>query len=160
MSISTTKECKWFEDNLDILVKRLRPELKENTEYFALAHLEYGKGNFEKALEIINKVSYDVFLYKIDVKNLLLKIFFELKLYDQAFSLVDSYKHFLNNNKELSNEYKEQFFNFIMMYNKLLRASSNSNSGNTDFLSKELNDLKTIANRGWLQEKINKIKKV
>ena len=151
-------EDKWFEENRSIIVNRLRPELKENAEYYAIAHLEYEKGNYEKALENINKVKYDVFLYKIDVKNLLLKIFFELKQYDQAFSLVDAYKHFLKSNKELSHEYKEQFLNFIIMYNKILRTISQNKPENQDFLLSELKSIKTISNRDWLTEKINNLK--
>ena len=120
--------------------------------------MEYEKGNYEKALENINKVKYDVFLYKIDVKNLLLKIFFELKQYDQAFSLVDAYKHFLKSNKELSHEYKEQFLNFIIMYNKILRTTSQNKPENQDFLLSELKSIKTISNRDWLTEKINNLK--
>lgn len=151
-------EKEWYQENMDKLLEKLKPELIENTRFYSLAHIEYRNNNFEKALEYISKVKYDVFLYKIDVKNLLLKIYYELKLYDQAFSMVDTYRHFLKNSKELAEEYKQQFVNFISMYNKLLR--SNTGLESSDFLLKELNSIDNIANREWLSNKIKSSKKL
>lgn len=149
----------WYFENMDSLTEKLQPDLRENTKYYSLAHIEYKNKNFEKALENITKVKYDVFLYKLDVKNMLLKIFFELKLYDQAFSLIDTYKHFLKNSKELAGEFKPQFLNFISMYTKILRVSAgSSNKINANYLLKELSEMKIVANRDWLSEKIKKLK--
>jgi len=152
-------ENNWYFENMDSLIEKLQPDLRENTKYYSIAHIEYKNKNFEKALENINKVKYDVFLYKLDVKNMLLKIFFELKLYDQAFSMVDTFKHFLKNTKELADEYKQQFINFISIYNKILRASTGSNGSRNDdgYLLKELDNMEIIANRDWLSEKITQM---
>lgn len=148
-------EYTWFENNKSKIFEKLRPELKKNAEYFAAAHMEYEKGNYDKALEKINYIKYDLFLFKIDVKNLQLKIYFELKLYEQAFSLIDAYKHFLKSNKELSNEYKQQFLNFIIMYNKILKVVAEGKPENRDLLLKELSSIKPIASSEWLRNKIN-----
>lgn len=152
-------EKEWYRKNLDSMIEKLKPDLKENTRYYSIAHIEYKNNNFEKALEYISKVTYDVFVYKIDVKNMLLKIFYEMKSYDQAFSMVDTYRHFLKNSKELAGEYKHQFVNFISMYNKLLRTRSGNNGSNIDagYLSKELDKMEIIANREWLSSKIEQL---
>lgn len=153
-------EKAWYSENMNKLLEKLKPEFIENTRFYSIAHIEYKNNNFEKALEYISRVKYDVFFYKIDVKNLLLKIYYELKLYDQAFSMVDTYRHFLKNNKELAGEYKKQFINFISIYNKLLRASTGRNgNGNAGYISKALNDMDNVANRDWLINKISNLSK-
>lgn len=153
------QEENWYFENMDLLLDKLQPDLRENTKYYSIAHIEFMNKNFEKALENIIKVKYDVFLYKLDVKNMLLKIYLELNMYEQAFSLIDTYKHFLKNNKEISKQYKSQFVNFISIYIKILRIKSRINSTkNIEFLFKELNDIKTIASRDWLFEKISEMK--
>lgn len=69
---------------------------------FSYAHLHFTKENYQSALEYIGKVNYDLFIFKMDARVLLMKIYYELSYFEQIISLLDSTSHFLRNTKEFS----------------------------------------------------------
>jgi tetratricopeptide (TPR) repeat protein len=149
------KEFRWLKKFIETYTEKLRPEYRENMKYLARANLDFAQGKFEKALENISKVKYDIFIYKFDVKNLMLKIYYELNLFDPAFSLIDAFKHFLSENKEHAEIYRMQYGNFLRIYGKLLKAKESGKTGEVDFLSEEVDSTEALASRIWLKEKIN-----
>ena len=153
------REYEWLDKFIDNYSVRLKPDYVDNMRVFARAHLDFELGNFEAALDNITKIKYDLFAYKIDVKNLFLKVFYELELFDQAFSMVDTYKQYLKNNQEFSPAYKLQFKNFNKLYLKLLKARADNKHSGLDNLADEINSTETLSTRSWLLEKINEMKK-
>lgn len=151
------KEYTWLRKFIKEFSGRLKPEYRENMMNLASANLEFETGNYESALGYINRVQYDLFLYKTDVKNLMLKIFYELNLFDQAFSLVDSFRHFLADTMEISDIFKKQHFNFLAIYHKLLRAKSNNYSIDPGFLVNEIDKTDKLAGRNWLKLKAGEL---
>jgi hypothetical protein len=152
MAISL-KEYKWFERFIEEYTPRLKPEFRENMKNLATANLHFEKGNFDDALTCLGSIPYDVFVYKIDIKNLMLRVYYELELFDQAFSLIDAFKHFLSDSDEFSDYFKTQHSNFLVLYNKLLKAKSNNNFKDVGFISKEIEKKENVASKGWLLEK-------
>lgn len=147
------KEYEWFGKFIEDFTPRLKPEFRENMKNLAMANLYFEKGNFDEALSSLSNIPYDVFVYKIDIKNLMLRVYYELELFDQAFSLIDAFKHFLSDSNEFSDYFKNQHSNFLLMYNKLLKAKSANNFKDAGFLSKEISKKENVASKGWLLEK-------
>jgi hypothetical protein len=88
---------------------------------FSYAHFNFAKGNFETALDYLGKVGYDLFIFKMDVRILLLKIYYELSYIEQAHSLIDSTLHFLKNTSEFSDDHKIQYRTFVQNFKELLK---------------------------------------
>ena len=153
------EEYEWLEQLIEKFTSKLKPEYRDNMENLARAHLDFAMGNPSKALENINKVKYDLFAYKLDAKNLLLKIFYELNLLDQAFSLIDAYKHFLKNNKEFSPSYLVQFKNFVNTYSKLLKIKSDGKKDDIKSFSSEVKSIESLSSRRWILEKVGELEK-
>lgn len=67
------KKFDWADDFIDNHTRELQPEYRDNMKYYSKAVVTFGKGEFEKSLEYISKVKYDLTRLKVDVKILMLK---------------------------------------------------------------------------------------
>jgi len=151
------REMEWLNDFLKNYADKLKPEYRENMLNLYKGYLIFEEGRFEEALRFVNKVQYDVFAYKLDIKNILLKIFYELNFFEEAFSLADSYKHFLENTKEFSEPYKLQYRNFIKIYVWLLKAKSSGEHKNTGAVLSNIRKTSALAGKEWLLEKAKEL---
>lgn len=147
------KEYIWIEGFIKDFSSKLKPEYRTNMENLAKANLYFGRGKYENALENLSKIPYDVFIYKIDIKNLMLRIYYEMNLFDQAFSMIDAFKHFLSSTQEISDYFKDQQYKFVIIYNKLLKAKAENNFDDMGFITKEISQTESLASREWLLEK-------
>lgn len=156
--VNYLKEFDWGMTFVNKYSYELKPEYRENMKYFSMAIIYFGKNEFEKSLESISLVKYDLVHFKIDVKILMLKIFYELKLVEQALSLTDTFKHFIKNIKEMPDEVKLSYNNFLKYYTLLLRQSFTENSDMISHIENELKINKNVFHSDWLIDKISKLK--
>ncbi|MBS1492852.1 MAG: hypothetical protein JST55_05060 [Bacteroidetes bacterium] len=152
-------EFEWFEIFISKYTEKLKPEFRYNMQNLAKANLYFEKGKFEDALGCLSKISYDVFMYKVDIKNLMLRIYYELDLYESAFSMISAFKNFLTATDEISDIFKTQQMNFINFYNKLLKMKADNKSTDAGFISKEIERKDSIASKSWLIEKAKELNK-
>ena len=153
------KEFNWLETFIEDCIPKLLPQHRASMKSFSLGRLEFERGNFEKALEHASKIQFDMFTYKIDVKNLLLLTYYELELFDQAEYLIDTYKHYVKHTKDYSQSFLRQYKNFIDIYNSLLKIRSAVKTKNADLLLKKAEDTDVLPFRAWFIKKIKELQK-
>ena len=153
------KEFNWLETFIEDCIPKLLPQHRASMKSFSLGRLEFERGNFEKALEHASKIQFDMFTYKIDVKNLLLLTYYELELFDQAEYLIDTYKHYVKHTKDYSQGFLRQYKNFIDIYNSLLKIRSSVKTKNADLLLKKAEDTDVLPFRAWFIKKIKQLQK-
>lgn len=152
----------WLENFIEKYSKELHIDHRENMYNFSYAHVNFAKGNFEAALEYISKVSYDVFIFKMDVRVLLLKIYYELSYFEQAYSLIDSTLHFLKDTSEFSDFHKIPYRAFVQHLKEILKLKfpEKTDPHSISFLEKKIEGESTY-NAGqteWLLLKIKDMK--
>lgn len=152
-------EFDWLESFISEYSKELKPEHHEEMVTLAKAHLFFGKKDFEKSLFLISQVRNDFLLYKIQVRNLKFKIYYELNLIEQAYSLVDSFKHFLTDNTEIHGLFKERALDFINIYIKLLKAKTDKSRLDFDEIKFKIDNMQGYELRPWLLEKVEEFNK-
>lgn len=153
------KEFEWLDKFAEKHSDKLKPEFRENLVSLLKANQCFALGEFERSLEYLNMIKYDIFIYKFDVKNLMLKIYYELGLYFQAYSLIDAYKHFLDNNKEHAQIHNKQYRNYINLYSRLLKIKENGANEDMDMLLNDIEKTEALASRIWLREKLGELQK-
>ncbi|MCB0729118.1 MAG: hypothetical protein R3A12_09070 [Ignavibacteria bacterium] len=152
------REFKWTEKFIRKYKNFLPPGQIENLYNYGMARLKIEKGDFETSLNFISRMKLDYFLFKNDVKNMQLRIYYELGYYEEALSTIDTYKHFLNKNNKVSDLNRRSNLNFIKYYSVLLKHKT-AGKKKID-LSFHLNTLiktRIIGNKLWLTEKFNEI---
>ncbi|MBK8553413.1 MAG: hypothetical protein IPL53_21055 [Ignavibacteria bacterium] len=152
-------EFEWLDYFIEKYSKELHIKHRENMHNFSYGYLNFAKRNFEKALQYLSKVNYDLFVYKIDVRLLLLKIYYELSYFEQAYSLIDSTIHFLRNTTEFSEQSKSEYRNFVKSIKKFLNIKSLNETGSYSaaFLKEKISEAKTGSLDPWLREKIKEL---
>ncbi|MEO8664039.1 MAG: hypothetical protein ABI462_00970 [Ignavibacteria bacterium] len=68
-------EYEWLEYFINKYSAELHADHRDNMKYYSLSHLFFAKKQFDKALENISKVRYAFFIYKIDIRILMLQLF-------------------------------------------------------------------------------------
>lgn len=150
------KKYEWAEKFVNDYYGCLLPRQRADMFNYTKAVLNFERKQFAAALEQISKVNYNFFVFKYEAKTLMLKLFYELKSFEQALSLIDSFSHFLSNNKIVSEIYKRQFMNFLKHCRTLIKKSQNMESLNrmdNAELKKQISGAKDIINKNWLLEK-------
>lgn len=153
------KEYNYADDFVKKYTNDLDPKFRENIKYFTRAWISFARKDLETALENISLVKYDLVNFKIDVKVLSLKIFYELDMTEQAYSMVDTFRHYLNSYKELTADLKTTYSNFIKYYLKTLKIRENKKFSDAFLIKKELQNEKLISQGNWLIEKLNSFQK-
>jgi len=150
-------DIKWFENFISKYLPELHDDHRNDMRNYSGAVLNFMKGNYLKALEQIQQVRYELIFYKIDVRQLQLKIYYKLEYYEQLYSLTDSTLHFLSKNVELKTEHKTSLKNFVKYLKELVKFKTNpgQHKGEFVFLRKKILAEKYFGAKEWFIEEIN-----
>lgn len=154
----TLNELKWAEEFLGKHIDKISPELRDDVYFYGMAQLFFEKGKYEKSLEMINKVRFSFMHFKQFVRALTLKIYYELNYFEEAFSLIDSYSHFIASNKKINPMAKNKNLNFLSLTKELLKLKSESGFKMKSVNIRERIESKTvILNKQWLLAKAKEL---
>jgi hypothetical protein len=154
----------WTENFIVEYKSKVRLEDRVNAYNYNQAVLNYMKGygeeihnkiyNYNIALGYLNQVKSEDFYYMTRIKNHTLKIFYELNHFDSAFSLIDSYYHYLSRNPIIPEHLVERYNNFITFLQRLMKLKLKPDLWCLEKLKSEINCNNKIAYKGWLLERI------
>ena len=95
-SAALVGEYEWAEKFIAEMKGDLTDEAKEDALNFSNGFIEYCKGNLPKAMELMYKVNFNIFIMQIQVYILLGRIYYEIGHYEDALNLYKSAKEYLN----------------------------------------------------------------
>lgn len=151
------KEYRWCEDFISDYIRYLPNEHMENMFNYSIAKICFAKKQFEESLTYLIKVKYEMFALKYDIKALTLCIYYELGYFEEALSLIDTFKHFISDNKSLSERRKEVQHNFVNFTSELFKAKAGNKEIDLIKLRKKISGTNSVLNKLWLLEKINEL---
>jgi hypothetical protein len=152
------KETIWLEKFLEKYLSKLPDDSRKGMSSLANALLLFEDKKFNESLGELNKINYDLFHYKIDIKNLQVKLYYELGYTEETLSLIDSYRHFISGNKYISSRYKLICSGFVNSVNRLIKLKTHADDGEKLLLRKEINQINDKINQRWLLEKLNELR--
>lgn len=146
------KDFIWAEEFIEKFKSDLKPELRMNAYIFCMANLNYRKSNYSEALKYLVKVQIGDFTYQLKVKNLQVKIHFELGDYEMCRNVIDSFRHFLGSVKELPEFIKVRFMNYINFTARLSKSGLEETSKGLYEAAEEIRDFPAnkLESKTWL----------
>jgi len=163
-------ELNWAEKFINDYRDLVPPEQRENAYLYNYAVLYYIKGtksqgkartkNFGMALDYLSRVKSEDFYYMTRIKNLLIKIYFELGELDLTLYLIHSYKSYLSKTKLIPENLLERYNNFVNFTQKLVRIKKGTEDFPLRKLKKELVNTAKVEYKGWLLRKIEELETV
>lgn len=148
------KNFAWAHEFIEKYSFRVHPSDKENMYNYGYAYLMYELGKYEDALLYLQKVEKEYFVYKIDVKNLLLKIFYELGYTEESLSLLKTHILSLRRNRLIEAERKKRYINFSKFLEKLVYHKAGTLRQDIGYIKHRLQRNEEVAFKPWLLEKI------
>lgn len=131
--------------------------LGERMLIFRYTYYYFLRGDFDKSLGNLNTLPDNNYIYKYDLYNLKLKIFYELNEFQPAEYVLKSFSEFLRKNAYLPVSRNKSHKNFIYYYHKLLRIKDYNNYSDAGYLYSKLGRSISITQKTWLMEKAKEL---
>jgi len=138
---------------------QLAPKLMLSNYNYTKALVACYKGENRLALEYLNKIKHDDYLFKYQIDCLTMRVYYELGLLENCFSIIDSNSHFIAKNKEGSKTYKMMFSNFLKYYKLIVSIKAKEDFRELPLIKKNLLSEKLITAGNWLLKKIEEFEK-
>lgn len=142
---------------IDKYTAKIHSSQHDNMYHFSFAFYYFALGEFEKSLEYINKIKMDYFIYKYDVKNLLLKVYYEMGYLEEAISMIHSYRELLRKDVFLTESRKVRNRNFIKFLRRLIILKIDNKAHEIENLKIDLQVVSEMRYKRWLLIKIDEI---
>jgi hypothetical protein len=146
-------EFEWAESFIKKYRTRLNPDSAAEICEYSFALVEFSRGNYELALKHFSKINLEISTLKIEIKNLLLAIYYELGYREELDSLIDSHKHYLVRDKKLSDTVRTASTAYVNMVSELVKLKFEEKGASIHNLKKNLKDLPFAGLKHWLIKK-------
>jgi hypothetical protein len=157
-----THDMDFARELIDKFSVRVYPEYRQDTIRLAKASLGHTLKNYDSVFENLKIFDYSYAPHKIDVRNLLLKVYFETGNFEAFQSQVDSFRHFLHKDKTLSAKNRTLHSNFVNVTNILNSARMDGKQDIINELKKNVPEDKYelfVFDKLWLLNQIEKLLK-
>lgn len=146
------KETSFIEHIIKKYLPKISDEFKTNMEIYSKAYLHYSKNEFQKSNEFISLIETDSFALKLNTRDLMLINSFEMNDYDSFIFIQDNFNHFLQRNKSVEENYRDNSKKFIRFADRLFKLRQMNDRRNVKNLKDEIMQ-SPVVNKRWLIEK-------
>jgi hypothetical protein len=153
------KEFDWVEEYFNNYMYRLSPEYNYSVGTFYKAILSFEKNDFDKSLEFFSKLKFEDIYNKSYIKNYMIMNYYELKQFESVLELIDSYRHFIYNNKNYPEDYRNRVVKFIDFVNSLVKLNYSGNKTELEILKKNILADEITFSKQWMLEKVEELEK-
>jgi len=158
------KEYTWTEQFIHRYKERLLPDERKNVYTYNLAAFYFEKRDYDKALQQLHDVEFTDTSYHLGAKIIQLKSFFELDETEAFFSLVEAFRKYILRNREISDYRKRANHHFLRLAQQIYQLRLEQDllapaivQKKREQISRRLQQLSLIANKGWLLEVFERI---
>jgi hypothetical protein len=151
------EEYDWAEKFVTEYISKVFPEFRDEVFHFSNSELSFAKGNYEEALNHLTGIDYKFDELKRFVKNLTFKIYYELGYIEQVITTEDSYRHFIEKNKKLSDNAKLPNRNFLIFGKELINLRLKPDEFKIKKLHEKISATNSVSSKAWLVDKVKEL---
>ena len=158
LNANLLEKYQWQLDYIEEFSKRLEDKYLNNAVHGLRAYAYFNLKRFDEALKeisLVKKFSHTYFKYIL--KQLYIKILYELNLYTEAEDAAKAFIQFLRNDKLIPKETKKWNEDFLKFFFKLLSAHQSKSKEKAGILANEIGKQKYLYSRTWLLEKASQV---
>jgi hypothetical protein len=150
------KEFDWAHNFIGKYKDRLNNEHKGDIVNFSYSIIEFENRNYRASLDRLSKINLQHPLLRFRIRNYSLLNYYELGNYEQAFLMLDAYRHMLEKDKKVEAERKKRYSLFLFYYQKLLDMKSGRLKNETELLKTGI-EKNAVFMKSWLLEKVDEL---
>ncbi|MBN8684188.1 MAG: hypothetical protein J0L99_16195 [Chitinophagales bacterium] len=145
----------WAEKFVENHKDYLNPTTRENTYTFNLARVYRYQKKYHKVLTLLQSVEYEDIIYNFISKAMLIISYYELDELDALDSFLESFRVFLNRNKNAP--YRTNHLNLIKYMRRILRIMPGDKAGVAQIRADLERDKEVTVNYEWLVQKLEEL---
>ncbi|RPI12690.1 MAG: hypothetical protein EHM58_19840 [Ignavibacteriae bacterium] len=149
------KEYDWVRMFIKIYSTELHEKDMENMANYSNVYLFNALGYYVKALEYINKMNLDYYIYKYDMYNLKLRIYYELGYYEPALDLIHTYRQYIREDKIMERAKKVNNTNYLKYIEQLFLFKLGKESIDINLVRMKIQKTENLIQKKWLIDKID-----
>jgi hypothetical protein len=150
------KKFEWTENFIINFSPKVPEAYRSNAVSYNLAQLYFHQKKYDKVIEQLRNVEYEDVSYNLNSKTMLLMTYFETDEYEPLYSLFESFRTYLNRQKDITPDRKESFKNLIKFTKKLTKIMP-GDKVEVKRLKAEIATTGNVASLNWIQEKIDEM---
>lgn len=147
------EKYEWVHEFIENSKSELAEHERANAYTYNLAYYFFGTGSYKKAIASLQQVEFTDLYYQLDTRAILLKCYFELDDEETLLYHLAAFRIFLSRNKLISDYQRTTYRNLIRFTNQLVRNSNNQKK--IQSVLREIDEVKQVADIGWLRRKVN-----
>ncbi len=140
----------WVEYIVKTYTDKLDEAAKEDAFHFNLADLYYHRGDYEQALDHLNRVEFSDIHYNLGAKAMLLRIYHEKGETEAFLSLSAAFGIFLRRNQFIAKNIKASYANFTRLLTQIHKYGDQKK----ERLRKQVLETKALYGRSWLLKQL------
>lgn len=146
-------EYSWAEKFVLDYSEYLPDSSRKNAVTYNLAQIYFYQKKYEKVIVLLQEVEFEDITYNLGSKAMLIATYYEQDEIEPLYSLFDSFRVYLNRNKDIPDSRRVSYKNLIKFTKKLIKVRPKDRS-KLKKLKEEVIETSNIASEGWLKEKI------
>lgn len=144
------EEFEWVENFIYEYESRLERKYRKDSLTYNLAFLYHATKQYDKAISQLNQVKFNDVFFNLNARNLLLKIYLELREYEVLEAHLNSFEVFIRR-KNIANPRRNDYLNIIKLSRKITQLNPHDKSAKVA-LKKEVEAEKNPSTRAFLLE--------
>lgn len=148
-------------------LKFVRSESRNSIAAYSKSHLHFLEGDFESVLVCCNKINFSELMistnenlyFKLDVKTLMIKCFYELDSFESALSHLHAFRQFLNNSAIIKENSRRMYLFFLKSVHELIRLKLNFDEYKNLNLKKSISAFPSATGADWMLDKIKELER-
>jgi len=155
-------DFKLIKDFIDNCTARLNEKDYKDMMNLGLAFYYYGTNNYEKTLECINNIEINSFIYRFDIRNILLKVYYETEKYDELKDTIHNFKRILFDDQTLNKSNKDGLLKLLKYLYKLIIIRNDPDINvqkEAEFLINQIQKEQAFPLKKWLLNKLGELSK-
>lgn len=151
------KEIAWAEEFCKKFIGMIQPDLREDIKNYFSSRLCYERHEYDDALKLAARVNINQLIFKLDMKNLLAKIYYDTGSIESLLSLIDTYTKLTGTTAGRVTTIQLRHRKFAANLKKLLHLKSkHADSFKMELLRRRLNK-ENFTSKRWLLEKLDEL---
>lgn len=153
------EEYDWAEHFIKDHQDKLPEVIRENSVTYSLAQVYFYQKKYPLVIQQLSTIEYEDVTYNLNSKTMLLATYYEMDEIEPLYSLMESFRAYLNRHKhDIPTGKRQRYQNLIRFTRKISRVLP-GNQKELDKIKKEMQQTSGIVSAKWLREKIAELEK-
>lgn len=148
-------QIEWGKSFLEKSLNKIHPDFRQDVSNYCNSWIAYENKDYDKAVEYANKVNINQITFKLDLKNIISRAYYDTNSTEALLSLLSSYYQLIQNSDSQNKAYLLRHKNFVKYLRKLILIREKGNHKLELEVLRDNIQSDNVSGRSWLLKKVD-----